>query len=799
MGLPSILSVQRLKEALKSLSGRKRKKRRAVPRVAEDTIGRAVARSVGGFTLGMTLAGAYGALVIFVQGYNIWYCLVTTITLAAGLGLGMAFSRKVRLTVLLTLPQIFSKEGKTMFMFLAFCLAMEGPFANIIRNFSRGAEAVSCGAELALNQTAEMLNRARQPLINALQKIKDIAQKAKVVGDRVRKLFRSVMDSVRHVAHCLRNVWYWLLNLGKVCNEEMGTPYRRCASIFENAKDECQRVVPLLYYLCYVVLLFKYLCGLANILLVFCIIPEYIVPFLRRQVAEPIVALLNRIRSEFEFNITTVHKYDVTINASKSLSQVAFDIMEDVSNRLQPAKEAVGLFGYLSSLVILYIYIRALLYRKHYLRQDSFDNIYVTKSFLEMDMMRKKSKRPTVLPLSAKESTRYIRPASLVLPRKEQLRYALAIVSVCRQLILVILLIVADYSIFWLFDLVRYQLHGEIVARAPVTMSVSVKGTGYTGEMYRDLVSSFEVLQRGNVSVVSRKCRLRPAEPDYRGYIVIGLMYGTCFFIAIFGTYIQRLRRAICAWYYPSRERERICYLYNTILTRRAGLAKAVLKAVRERSADGGRTNILLVFAAKVRLCRWLVKKLGVHESYCMGCGRIRDSAASEEYVTCSTPGCRGIYCPDCYKLLRNMCSICMAPLTYQGDIEEEMDSSDEEAMALWTRAVQALRGAPDRKRQKQRRLLKARIERAVKGQGNCRRLPPVLAKRILAQLKEEEEEDGSSASEENPSSSSGEGSTSSSSRSQSSLDFSYQKEAETSSSEELMEVKSDKRPPSKK
>nr|XP_028566930.1 DC-STAMP domain-containing protein 2 isoform X2 [Podarcis muralis] len=787
MGLLSIFSPH---------GGRNRKRKKPqVPRVVEDTLGRSVTRSVGGFALGMVLATAYGAMVIFVQGYNIWYCLLSTITLALGLGLGMAFSCKVRVTVLLMLPQIFSKEGKTMLLILAFGLAMEGPFANIIRNFTRCADAVSCGAELALNQTAEMLQRAREPLINALRKIKDIAQKAKVVGDRVRKLFRSVMDSVRHVAHCLRNVWYFLLNLGEVCNEEMGTPYRKCTRLFDNAKDTCERAVPFLYFLCSVVLLFKHLCGLANILLLFCIIPQYIAPFLRHKVVEPIVAVLNRVRHEFEFNITAVHHYDVTVNASKSLSQVAFDIMEDVSKRLQPAKEAVGLFGYMSTLVILYLYVKALLYRKHYLHEDSFDNIFITKPFLEMDAMRRKNKKPTVLPLSAKECTKYIRPTSLILPRKEQLRYTLAIVSLFRQLTLAVLLIIADFSVFWLLDLVRYLLHGEIVARAPVTMSVSVNGTGYTGEMYRDMVSAFEVLQRGNVSVLSRKCRLRPAEPDYDGYITIGLMYGVCFFIAIFGTYIQRLRRVVCAWYYPSREQERTCYLYNTILTRRTGLAQAVLKAVRNRSADGGHTNILLVLAAKSRLCSWLVKKLGIHESYCMGCGKIRRDTDSEDFVTCSTQGCRGIYCPDCYKLLDNMCSICMAPLTYQGDMDEEVDSSDEEAMALWTKAVQALSGSPDKERQKQRRLLRARIERAVKGRGGCRRLPPELAKKILEQLKEQEgSSSSSSSSEEDEDDTSSSSEEDGSSGSTSSLDFGYQKEVETSSDEELEEVKSEKR-----
>lgn len=53
----------------------------------------------------------------------------------------------------------------------------------------------------------------------------------------------------------------------------------------------------------------------------------------------------------------------------------------------------------------------------------------------------------------------------MVLPRKEQIAYALALARICRQFILVILLIVADFSVYWLFDLVRYHLVGEIVAR----------------------------------------------------------------------------------------------------------------------------------------------------------------------------------------------------------------------------------------------------------------------------------------------------------------------------------------------
>lgn len=115
MGFWGSLSPHQMKAALKKLGHKMktRKKRKQGPRVAEDTFCRTVTRSLGGFALGMTLASIYGAMVVLGQGYNIWYCLLSTITLALALGFGMAFSFKVRVTVLLLLPQIFSSKCPT--------------------------------------------------------------------------------------------------------------------------------------------------------------------------------------------------------------------------------------------------------------------------------------------------------------------------------------------------------------------------------------------------------------------------------------------------------------------------------------------------------------------------------------------------------------------------------------------------------------------------------------------------------------------------------------------------------------
>ncbi|XP_007108957.2 DC-STAMP domain-containing protein 2 [Physeter macrocephalus] len=655
----------------------------------EPSMARAVVRSTGGFILGLSLATAYGLMELLVEGHSPWGCLVGTLTLAAFLSLGMGFSSQVRVTVLLLLPQAFSKQGRTLLLVAAFGLVLQGPCANTLRNFTRASEAVACGAELALNQTAEVLERARQPLVSALNKIKAIAQKAKEVADRVRKFFRSIMDGVKHIARALRNVWYWLLHIGDVCNAELGNPYLKCARVFDDAKDSCMQVIPQAYHLCYVLMPFKLmLCGLASVVQVFCIIPGYIQTFLRESIVTPVRRLINQVRQEFEFNMTATHHFSVDLNASRSLSQVALDLHEVVSMKLYRVREALALMGYTTPLLLMLLCLQALCYRYRYLNWDDFDNFYITSRFLRMDAVRSLAGLPTVLPLSAPEARHYIQPGSIFLSQWEQIFYILATFHLIRHLLLVFFLVFLDYAIFWVLDLARYQLQGEIVARSPVLISITVEGTGSTGKIYRDLVSAFDVLQQGNITILSQRCLLRPSEPNTTGYRVIGVMYGLCFFVTLFGSYVSRLRRVICASYYPSREQERISYLYNALLSRRTKLLAALHRSVRRRAADQGHMSVLQVLARRCSCLAPFISHSRQHQTYCLGCGQPQDEGDTENLVSCSTPGCRGLFCLTCFRLLDNTCSVCASPLSYQGELDLELDSSDEDGPRLWLAAA---------------------------------------------------------------------------------------------------------------
>ncbi|NXR66282.1 DCST2 protein, partial [Rhadina sibilatrix] len=557
-------------------------------------------RSLGGLALGLGLASLYGALVLLVQGHNAWYCLSVTLALGAGMGLGMAFSARTRMVVLLALPHFFTREGKMLVMMLALCLTVQGPGTNLLHNVSQVAKALSCGAELAQNQTAERLQRAKEPLLNMQKKIKEIGQNAKVVGDRVRKFVRSIIASTRHVARALKNVWLWLAKAGNICNRELGSPRGSCFRYMDKAKDRCERALPILFHICYIVLSFKLLCKVMGaVAAMFCSIPMYIQTFIRARVTAPLTEALNRVRAEFEFNISVSHHFSVNLNASKSLGEVSADMMEAVQRHMEPYHHALEFFSYISVLAILFLAYHAVRYRRRYLRDDTFDNVYITRRFVELDLRCAEEGKPTVLPLSALERGRYIPPGALWLSKRERTQYGLQLFGFLRHVLLGFSILLADYSIFWLLDLFRHQLSAEIIARAPSTMTVSVNGTGYTSEIFQDLVSAFNTLQEGKVSVLSQVCLIEPVEPDRSTHVTIGILYGIWLFIAVFGSYMARLRRQVCAAYFPFREQERLVFLHNIIRARREWMLFALRQSGTQRLADTGKSRLFLMLISR--------------------------------------------------------------------------------------------------------------------------------------------------------------------------------------------------------
>ncbi|MEQ2197675.1 hypothetical protein XENOCAPTIV_001895, partial [Xenoophorus captivus] len=111
---------------------------------------------------------------------------------------------------------------------------------------------------------------------------------------------------------------------------------------------------------------------------------------------------------------------------------------------------------------------------------------------------------------------------SFHLSYKERKAVLMGVTSVLRHLVIGSLLVALDFLVFWILDQLHHQVKGDVVARAPAQVVVQVNGSGYASDIYRDLVASFNILQRRNITVISRKCLLEPSEPKYSTTFLLG-------------------------------------------------------------------------------------------------------------------------------------------------------------------------------------------------------------------------------------------------------------------------------------
>lgn len=68
--------------------------------------------------------------------------------------------------------------------------------------------------------------------------------------------------------------------------------------------------------------------------------------------------LINRVRREFEFNVTATHRFSVDLNASRSLSQLALDLHEAVGLKVYRLREVLALMGYSTPLLLTLLYLQ---------------------------------------------------------------------------------------------------------------------------------------------------------------------------------------------------------------------------------------------------------------------------------------------------------------------------------------------------------------------------------------------------------------------------------------------------------
>ncbi|CAL8248980.1 unnamed protein product [Lota lota] len=644
-------------------------------------------RSLAGFLCGLLLATLYGSTVLLLQGGELWFCVYSTAALALLASFSMGLFASARANVMLMLPTLLSAKGRMVLVFFILVLLLTGPLANILHNFERAADSLVCGAELAQNNTQEVMQRTAAPLMPVLDTIRELTSNARSVAGRVHRFVEALTDNTRHIARTLRNVLHFLVDIGDVCNDRMGQPYRKCSALFDAARDDCKQLLGVFNFLCDIVDGFRPLCGLARAGQLFCVIPSYVAEHLKKRLAAPAVAAFARMKQEFEFTVQADVTFDLDLNSSRSLQQASQDLLREVSLEVRRFQGWGHLLTYLGVLLLVLAYLKAAWYRQQYLHEDEFDNVFITHEFEEEDERGASEGRPSVLPLNRRERGIYISSVWGCLTPREQWEALLLLLSSLRHAAPGALLLLLDLLVSWSLHLLLDQVQGDLIARPPVLVGVEVKGEGYAADIFKDVVASFNVLQTGNISILSRKCLVKPSAPNYSSYLLIGVLYGLYMLLTVTGSYFQRFRRLICAYHHPAREHERVRFLHTHILDQRRILGNALRSSVT-RTMDsrggggggGGSKEQLFSLLLRVPGGSHLSRMLGGSALTCLTC---LEKGAAPDMVTCPLLQCKALYCQGCSGTLGNICVLCSHPPTSLHTQEEERDSSDEEYWEL--------------------------------------------------------------------------------------------------------------------
>jgi len=99
------------------------------------------------------------------------------------------------------------------------------------------------------------------------------------------------------------------------------------------------------------------------------------------------------------------------------------------------------------------------------------------------------------------------------------------------------------------------------------TVHIKVKGSGFVAQLVESLTKGFNKDADAfvNRTLSNDHCLPRPTRLKNYYWAKIGVLFGCMLAFVLLEHVPKRVRRWICAWYFPKREKQRTVFLYNDL------------------------------------------------------------------------------------------------------------------------------------------------------------------------------------------------------------------------------------------
>ncbi|XP_004436185.1 PREDICTED: DC-STAMP domain-containing protein 1 [Ceratotherium simum simum] len=597
-----------------------------------------------------------------------------------GLGaVGWGTSPHIRCASLLLVPKMLGKEGRLFVLGYALATIYEGPVANLRHNLNEVIASLGCTVELQINNTRVAWRISTAPLRAVFKDLLSSKDSLKAETQNISNSFEDLDTQVKsetgytpedtlgseetaqgtetHRAtasrHHLSTQKMYELKTKLRCSSVVNRAILSCRRWFDQKHERCmQRIwVPLLNHLLCLPMKFKFFCGIAKVMEVWC---RSRIPVEGNfgQTYDSLNQSIHGLSGEFSATIDLKQEKQVgVLGLNTSWEHVSTEVRDYVRRQEAQLEWALGLLHVLLSCTFLLVLHASFSYMDSYNGDIRFDNIYISTYFCQIDERRKKLGKRTLLPLRKAEEKTVIFPCKPTIQASEMRNVIRELMETLPVLLLLVVLCGLDWALYSIFDTIRHHSFLQYSFRSSHKLEVQVGGDSMLARLLRKTIGALNTSSETVVESNNMPCLPQPVCLDARSYLRAALPIGLLVCLCLLQAFGYRLRRVIAAFYFPKREKKRILFLYNDLLRKRAAFTQlrraAILRRARQQRAP--RHHLADILHRRCPLLRrWLRRR-------CVVC---QAPETPESYV-CPTRDCAAVYCRSCWDDMRQRCPVC--------------------------------------------------------------------------------------------------------------------------------------------
>ncbi|KAL4694927.1 hypothetical protein H8957_002026 [Semnopithecus entellus] len=600
--------------------------------------------------------------------------------LAIGLGaMGWGTSPHIRCASLLLVPKMLGKEGRLFVLGYALAAIYVGPVANLRHNLNDVIASLGCTVELQINNTRAAWRISTAPLRAVF---KDLLSSKELLRAETRNISTTFEDLDAQVnsetgytpedavdsgetaqgreAHQapasslhLSTQKMYELKTKLRCSYVVNQAILSCRRWFDHKHEQCRKHiwVPLLTHLLCLPMKFKFFCGIAKVMEVWC---RNRIPVEGNfgQTYDTLNQSIRGLDEEFSANIDfKEQKQAGVLGLNASWERVSTEVRDYMHRQEARLEWALGLLHVLLSCTFLLVLHTSFSYMDSYNHDIRFDNIYISTYFCQIDDRRKKLGKRTLLPLRKAEEKTVIFPCKPTIQASEMSNMVRELLETLPILLLLVVLCGLDWALYSIFDTIRHHSFLQYSFRSSHKLEVKVGGDSMLARLLRKTIGALNTSSETVMESNNMPCLPQPVGLDARAYWRAALPIGLLVCLCLLQAFGYRLRRVIAAFYFPKREKKRILFFYNDLLRKRAAFTKlrraAILRRARQQKAPRHPLADILHRGCPL-LRRWLRRR-------CVVC---QAPETPESYV-CRTLDCEAVYCWSCWDDMRQRCPVC--------------------------------------------------------------------------------------------------------------------------------------------